>query len=294
MVNSGTQAHVAGLMRTLSIWTKQLTLEWPLDWVVPGDLARAASNSGWVSPTDKIPMMLGLIAEMYVNELATNDLDDSKGLPKSIDFRNICQGMLVDFSNSPEEDWDFPFPATGRVVLLQPTPLGLSVSDAVDGDIDLVTLEDRQPWIDSFVPSDQLESRDLRQPGAVARAVLKLGGSGPFGPSTFFSAVDRLGFDDPRDQAVAGFGALSQLVTTGAIIPCAADPMTPVQGAGDMATVFADLAQSWFTYAANLSLYTGSEVSRPAPPDSLEKQAFMVPSTTTTSRNKSVQDHPEA
>jgi hypothetical protein len=224
-------------------------------------------------------MMLGLIAEMYVRELAANDLDNSRDFPTSIDFRNICQGMLVDFSNASEEEWNYPFPETGMVVLLQPTPLGLAVSDAVDPDLDLVTYADRQPWIDSFVPSEQPESRDLRQPGAVARAVLKIGGSGPFGPSAFFAAAGRLGFEDPRDQAVAGFGALSQLVTSGAIVPCIADSSTSVQEVGDMATIFDDLAQSWFTYSDNLSRYTGSEASRPDPPGSLENQTFMVRST---------------
>lgn len=274
MEKSEAKSNTSDLLRTLSVWTKQLTLEWPLDWIVPGDLARAADNSGWRSPTDRAVMMLGLIAEMYVREIAINDLEGSKPLPTSVDFRNICQEMLVDFSSSSEDDWNFAIPSTGTVVLLQSTELGLAVSDQVDPDIDLVTYEDRERWISSYVPAEVPETRDLRQPGAMARAVLRVAGPGPLGPETFFAAAEKLGYDDPRDQAVAGFGALSQMVTTGLIVP--ADDSAQCSDNWDMASAFTDMAHSWFAYAGDLKSYTGSVVSRPAPPDLLKRQTFRL------------------
>lgn len=236
-----------GLIRKLSIWTKQLTLEWPLDWVVPGDLIRVADNSGWRSPTDRVVMMIGLIAEMYAHELATNDIQGSKNLPSNIDFANICRETFHDFSRTPQdEDWGFPFPATGRVVLLRPTNLGLAVSEAVDPDIDLVTYEDRQSWIAHSVPAHQAEERNLQLPGAVARAALSMAGRLPFSSRTFFAAAVKLGYEDPRDQAVAGFGALAQLVTTQAIVPGRFVHETFVPTGDDMAGIYARLVHLWF------------------------------------------------
>ena len=274
MEKSEIQYQAQTLLRSLSIWTKQLTLEWPLDWVVPGDLARAADNSGWRSPTDKVVMMLGLIAETYIYGIATNDLDSGEPRPTNVDFRRICQEMLTDFSDAPGDDWNFGIPDTGTVVLLRPTDLGLAVSEAVDPDIDQVTYEDREAWISNYVPIEQPEARDLRQPGAVARAVLKIAGPEPFGTKTFFDAAEKLGYEDPRDQAVAGFGALSQMVTTGLIVPYTTGSNVQSAASWDMADVFADMAQAWFAYAESLNRHTGSWVSRPGPSDLLEKRNF--------------------
>lgn len=247
MENPHVQAADVRLLRRLSVWTKQLTLEWPLDWVTPGDIGRAAYNSGWRSPTDKVSMMVGLVAEMFVHGLATNDIDENAHLSNSVDFRNICKGSFVDYSQAPpEEDWGFPYPASGTVVLLLPTPLGLAVSDAVDPDVGLVTYEDRQPWIDQFVPVNQSEERNLKLPGAVARVVSKMVGRLPFSSRAFFGAAEKLGYEDERDQAVAGFGALAQLVTTGAIVPGRLVQENFLATDEDMAAIFDDLVHPWF------------------------------------------------
>jgi hypothetical protein len=57
----------------LSLWAKQLILEWREDVIVSPDLARVANHAGWHSPVDEIVMAMGVIAELYANGLARNE-----------------------------------------------------------------------------------------------------------------------------------------------------------------------------------------------------------------------------
>ncbi|MCQ6270602.1 hypothetical protein M8J71_08945 [Pseudarthrobacter sp. R1] len=236
----------------LSVWAKQLVLEWRDDVIVSQDLSRAANNAGWHSPADEIVMSIGLITELYVHGLAGNHANNHSKDELDLDFKDICVGLAA---GKPVELGDsgylYPFPSSGVLVYIYGTSLGVRASEIVDPDLPLAKLRDRKVWIDSL-PGNRANEENLAAPGAVGRAVIEIGRGSPLTPHQFFQAANLLGYEDHRDQAVVGFGTLAHLLVIGAIRAGVLDGDTFVPDGRDIADIYRDLARWWFEESPEL------------------------------------------
>ncbi|WP_442544638.1 hypothetical protein ACSBOX_02435 [Arthrobacter sp. KN11-1C] len=242
--------------RKLSLWSKQLTREWLEDWIAAGDLGRAAFDAGWRAPVDQVVMAMGILAELFTFGLAANIASDTKNRQQNLDYQDICKAIFSpNLPTGVDQAASFSaFPETGRVVVLSPTDLGREVASLVDPDLDEIELPDRQPWIDRLAPSEHEDAVEIvmSRPGAVGRTVLRIGNGKVFGPEVFFKAAYDFGYEDPRDQAVVSFGTLSHLLTTKAITAGTLHDGMFISDARDLAHIYSDLANWWFTESASL------------------------------------------
>ncbi|WP_442544637.1 hypothetical protein ACSBOX_02430 [Arthrobacter sp. KN11-1C] len=264
------------LIELLSMWSKQLTLEWHRDTIFAIDLGQAAMNAGWRSPVDKVVMGLGMVAELYAFELAYNIANKRAPNEQDLDFRDVCEGLTIGESIVIDgQEFFHDFPLGGAVVELQPTPLGSQVGDLVDSDLSWVELPDKTPLINEAVPETDPDETDFFRPGAAGRAALLIGGNGIRTPQTFFQAAHRLGYTNSRNQAVLGFGTLAHLLTTGAITAGTLHGTAITPDDRKAAQIYRDLAHWWFTEAPNLEYNTWiTPIPRPAPPPTPVNTAF--------------------
>jgi hypothetical protein len=250
----------------LSVWAKQLMLEWREDVIVSPDLSRAAKNAGWRSPADEIVMSIGLIAELYAHGLAGNEANSHSDDELDLDFKDICEGLTA---GKPvkigESEYLYPFPSSGVLVYIYGTTLGVRASEILDPDLHLAKLRGRKVWIDSL-PANRADEGNLAAPGAVGRAVMEIGRGSPFSPHQFFQAANLLGYEDHRDQAVVGFGTLAHLLVTGAIRAGVLDGNTFVPDGRGIADIYRDLSRWWFEESRELRF---TKQIQYAPPRSL-------------------------
>ena len=213
MENPHTEGEV---IPRLSLPGKQLTRAWLEDYILSSDLSRAATHAGSRSPVDEIVIAMGLIAELYSYGLAYNRSSERDKADLGLDFEDICRGLSYGHVEAiGNEGYMYPFPSSGLLVMLAPTELGLRVAERVDPDLDgcrRVSAVLAGPALE--VPS----MGDLSSPGSLGRILFRAYGSGPWKPEAFFRAAFAMGYEDHRDQAVLGFGTLTHLLATGALV----------------------------------------------------------------------------
>jgi hypothetical protein len=267
-------------MELVSVWSKQLTLVWCDDTIFAGDLDSVAINAGWHSPVDKVVMEIGIVAELYAYGLAYNIANGRAPDEQDLDFQDVCEGLTITRSRIQEGQAFFhDFPVGGRVVNLQPTPLGSEVVDRVDGDLAWVELPDKTHLINETVPETNPDETDLLRPGAAGRAARLIGGNGIWTPQTFFQAAHQFGYTDSRDQAVLGFGTLAHLLTIDAITAGTLHGTTFTPDNRKAAQIYQDLAKWWFTEAPALEYNTWITYKPRTPPSPTPKNtAFALTS----------------
>lgn len=237
----------------LSLWAKQLILEWREDVIVSSDLSRVANRAGWHSPVDEIVMAMGVIAELYAYGLSGNEASNRSEDELDLDFQDICDGLTAGKPEAiGESGYLYPFPSSGLLVHLYGTTLGVRASHIVDPDLTLASLRDRKSWIDDTLPRTGLDMQNLAAPGAVGRAVANFGERAPLTPHLFFQSAHSLGYEDHRDQAVVGFGTLAHLLTTCTICAGVLDGDTFLPDGRGVAEIYRDLSRWWFDESPSL------------------------------------------
>lgn len=261
----------------LSVWAKQLILEWREDVIVSPDLSRAANNAGWHSPVDEVVMSIGLIAELYAHGLAGNKANNHSEDELDLDFKDICDGLVASRPvELGESRYLYPFPSSGMLVFIYGTSLGVRASEIVDPDLGLAELPDRKVWID-LLPGNRANEENLAVPGAVGRAVMEIGRGSPLTPHQFFEGANVLGYEDHRDQAVVGFGTLAHLLVTGAIRAGVLDGDTFVPDGRDIADIYRDLSRWWFEESPALRFTKQIQyIPSPGPPPTPKNTAFAL------------------
>lgn len=251
-------------------------LEWRRDTILTGALENTAIDAGWRRPVDQVAMAMGVIAELESRNVAYNSANPEFA-STAADFEYVCAELILGEGDVLEgREFFYAFPQSGLLVDLEPTPLGASISNLLDRDISLVTLPDRTKLSNEAYPELEGKESDLRRPSTVGRAALKLSANRVMQPDVFFRAAYDLDFEDARDQAVMGFGAMVHMLAAGIIEAGVLRGATFVPDGRGVGSIFRDLGEWWFLQAPRMHFDTRGASEKPTPPPAPKGTVFNI------------------